>query len=259
MLEAGGVPVAFDDSRPADENNPRGYYELAGGKIITMLAQAKFPLGQYRGRFIKITAYGLKFLPRDSYKIIYMDRNIEEVLDSREKMAGGTNRIEDRELLTKLNMQIIDLMASRGDMDYLIVRHSDIMSQPANELGRIAQFIGRELDTEASSKVVDSNLYRNRQRGSMLSQQGERAIQKDLVATGYLGERLSRSMVKSLVWRLIGIIILGGIAWAITRSWEETTIITVIFHVVRTFLYVLHERIWNRIEWGRIKVKGAIR
>lgn len=28
MLHAGGLPVAFDESRAADENNPRGYYEL---------------------------------------------------------------------------------------------------------------------------------------------------------------------------------------------------------------------------------------
>jgi hypothetical protein len=37
MLHKGGLPVAFDDSRAADENNPRGYYELEGGKIINCL------------------------------------------------------------------------------------------------------------------------------------------------------------------------------------------------------------------------------
>ena len=35
ILYAGEVPIAFDDTtRPPDESNPRGYFELAGGKII---------------------------------------------------------------------------------------------------------------------------------------------------------------------------------------------------------------------------------
>ena len=33
ILYSGGVPVAFDkNTRPPDENNPKGYYELEGGK-----------------------------------------------------------------------------------------------------------------------------------------------------------------------------------------------------------------------------------
>jgi len=88
ILEAGGLPMAFDtDSRPPDDNNPRGYYELEGGKIISRLMNGTFPLADHRGRFIKITAFGLKFLPPGKYRIIYTERNIEEVLDSMEKMA----------------------------------------------------------------------------------------------------------------------------------------------------------------------------
>ena len=37
MLHAGGLPVAFDESRAADENNPHGYYELQEGGIINRL------------------------------------------------------------------------------------------------------------------------------------------------------------------------------------------------------------------------------
>ncbi len=32
MLEAGGMPVLTDDLREADEDNPRGYYELEAVK-----------------------------------------------------------------------------------------------------------------------------------------------------------------------------------------------------------------------------------
>ncbi len=60
-----------------------------------------------------------------------------------------------------------------------------------------------------------------------------------------------RSWVKSLVWRVIGIALLGGLSYLITGNWQEMTLITVTFHSVRMALYYLHERAWERISWGR--------
>jgi len=37
ILEASGTPMAIDTkSRPPDDNNPKGYFELEGGKIKWM-------------------------------------------------------------------------------------------------------------------------------------------------------------------------------------------------------------------------------
>ena len=72
MLEAGGMAVVTDNTRKPDVDNPKGYYELEGGKIINKLIAGAFPLEEYRGIFIKITAYGIKFLPSGNYKIIYL-------------------------------------------------------------------------------------------------------------------------------------------------------------------------------------------
>lgn len=66
-------------------------------------------------------------------------------------------------------------------------------------------------------------------------------------------ETHTRAWVKSIVWRILGIVILGAISWLVTHNWKEMTIITVIFHVVRVILYYFHERVWERIPWGRIK------
>lgn len=60
-----------------------------------------------------------------------------------------------------------------------------------------------------------------------------------------------RSWIKSIVWRVIGIFMLGGIAWLFTHSWEQTSLITIIFHAIRTVLYYFHERVWERIRWGK--------
>ena len=62
-----------------------------------------------------------------------------------------------------------------------------------------------------------------------------------------------RSWCKSIVWRIIGIFILGGLAWLFTRDWGETTLITVTFHSIRLVLYYFHERAWEKTSWGRKK------
>ncbi len=64
-------------------------------------------------------------------------------------------------------------------------------------------------------------------------------------------ESRSRSWAKSFTWRFVGVVMLGGISYAITRDLEQTTIITLIFHVLRTVLYYYHERVWERIAWGK--------
>ncbi len=63
----------------------------------------------------------------------------------------------------------------------------------------------------------------------------------------------ARSWAKSIVWRIIGIVLLGVIAYAITGNWKEMTIITVLFHTIRMVLYYCHERIWERVSWGRLR------
>ena len=62
-----------------------------------------------------------------------------------------------------------------------------------------------------------------------------------------------RSWVKSIVWRVIGIILLGILSYLVTRSWKEMTIITVLFHGIRVIMYYYHERLWEHISWGRLK------
>jgi uncharacterized membrane protein len=62
-----------------------------------------------------------------------------------------------------------------------------------------------------------------------------------------------RSIAKSVSWRILGIIILGIIAYAVTGDFKEMTIITIIFHGIRLVLYYFHERLWERISWGKIE------
>jgi len=166
ILHAGGVPVAFDTaSRPPDDNNPRGYFELEGGKIISRLMNGTLPLADYRGRFIKITAFGLKYLPPGKYRVIYTERDIEEVLDSMEKMAKiqDQNREETKASFIKLNEMIKGLITKREDIEVLFVNYNQIVADPKTQVQKICDFLGpKDINVAAMIAAVDAKLYRKR-------------------------------------------------------------------------------------------------
>jgi hypothetical protein len=165
IIHAGGLPISYDDSRPADENNPKGYYELEGGKIISKLIDGKFQFKDHKAKFIKITAFGLKYLPPGNYKIIYSERNIEEILDSMEKMIGqkDNNREETKMSFIKLNNIIKQYTREREDMDVLLVNYNKIISNPKENIERIVEFLGLSNDVQDKMiNAVDNKLYRQR-------------------------------------------------------------------------------------------------
>ena len=166
ILHAGGVPMAFDrTTRPPDENNPKGYFELEGGKIINKLMDKTFPIEDFKGRFIKITAFGLKYLPAGHYRVIYSERDIEEILDSMEKMARieDTGRSDTRDVFVKLNTVIIDLISKREDMDVLLVNYNQILKNPKDNIRKIHDFLNSSnFSFEQMVGCVDQKLYRKR-------------------------------------------------------------------------------------------------
>lgn len=61
-----------------------------------------------------------------------------------------------------------------------------------------------------------------------------------------------RSWIKSITWRLVGIVVLGLISYFATGDLKEMTQITLWFNSIRLVLYYYHERIWNKIDYGKI-------
>jgi hypothetical protein len=167
ILHNGGYPVAADEKRPPDENNPKGYFELEGGKIINRLMEHNFPFDEYKGSIIKITAYGLKYLPKDDYIIIYSERNIEEILDSMEKMAQITdkNREETKQIFVKLNTFIKQEIRKRSDCSVLFVNYNKIIENPKDHIKEIHTFLNQQnADLQAMIDTVDKKLYRQRKK-----------------------------------------------------------------------------------------------
>jgi uncharacterized membrane protein len=63
-------------------------------------------------------------------------------------------------------------------------------------------------------------------------------------------ESKKRSWTKSITWRILAVLILAVVAYAITRDPLETTIITVITQTIKFVAYYIHERCWGFIHWG---------
>ena len=61
-------------------------------------------------------------------------------------------------------------------------------------------------------------------------------------------ETKSRSFIKSCLWRILGILILGIITYTYTRHWIQTSIITMLHHGIFLFVFYFHERIWLRMK-----------
>ena len=165
ILHAVDIPIASDDLRKSDENNPKGYYELEGGKIINKLMEKTFPIEEYKGRFIKITAFGLSFLLQGSYKIIYMERNLDEVMDSMEKMAkiNDETREETKESFKKLNEKIKNDIKYRDDIDVLFVNYNEMLERPEENIKRVCSFLNLyDAAVNAMVGVIDNRLYRQR-------------------------------------------------------------------------------------------------
>lgn len=166
MLLSAGVPVAFTEARKPDLHNPKGYFELEGGKIINSLMNGTFPLQTYTGKFIKITAYGLSYLPTTGrYQIIFMERNLEEVLDSMEKMSHivDKNREETKQSFKKLNDKVKKEITTKDNIQVLFVNYNEMLRDPKPYVVKICEFIGPYcFDTEKMMSVVDSQLYRQR-------------------------------------------------------------------------------------------------
>ncbi len=53
-----------------------------------------------------------------------------------------------------------------------------------------------------------------------------------------------KSILKSVFWRIAGVIILAAITYLYTRNWITTGLVTFIHHAVFLVVFYLHERVW---------------
>ncbi|NQY07731.1 MAG: DUF2061 domain-containing protein [Flavobacteriaceae bacterium] len=66
-----------------------------------------------------------------------------------------------------------------------------------------------------------------------------------------VSEKPIRSLIKSISWRVIGTLDTILISWIITGTLTLALSIGTIELLTKMILYFFHERIWNKINWGK--------
>ena len=168
MLAAGGLEVVADGIRAADEDNPRGYFEDERVKALGE-SRDKAWLRAARGRAIKVISYLLKDLPTENnYKVIFLRRDLKEVLASQGKMLE--RRSEDNDASDEQMLEIFEshlwridyLFKHAAHFERLDLRYAEVVAEPRRAAERINAFLGGRLDLEKMVEAVDPQLYRNR-------------------------------------------------------------------------------------------------
>ncbi len=169
MLAAGGLETVVDGIREADGDNPNGYHELEQVKEIDKGGDTSW-LDDARGKCLKVISFLLQQLPSTHYyKIVFVRRNLQEVLASQRKMlerrgeAGGD--AGDEEMATMFAAHLAKMerqLAARPNCEVLYVDHRATLATPREVATEVNRFLDRRLDVAKMAAVVDQQLYRNR-------------------------------------------------------------------------------------------------
>ena len=170
MLEEGGLPVLTDSIRTADEDNPNGYFEL---EVVKQLAEGqKDWLVDADHKIVKVISALLEHLPPEHhYKVLFMERQIPEILASQRKMLARrneTSNVSDAEMEAQFreHLQAIKYwLARQPNMDVVYVDYNRMMADPSAYCQKIANFVGLPLDVDKMRSVPNERLYRNRAGG----------------------------------------------------------------------------------------------
>ncbi len=167
MLEAGGVPILSDHQRKADDDNPRGYYEYE--KTKKLLRENDW-LSDARGKAIKIVAPLLANLKKEErYRVLFMERSMEHVIDSQNRMLQRLGRkgggLSDQKLAETYLQQIARIRTlfcqHEGQIHVLTIQYGDTVTDPGGIAKMVNEFLGHGLDVPAMTHCVDPDLCRH--------------------------------------------------------------------------------------------------
>jgi uncharacterized membrane protein len=65
-------------------------------------------------------------------------------------------------------------------------------------------------------------------------------------------ETRRRSVLKSLSWRFLAALITSSVVYILTGRGDFAAKVGIVDTAVKLFIYFLHERAWDRINYGRL-------
>jgi len=165
MLVAGGLPALADEERIADEDNLRGYFEL---EAVKRLQHSHSCLENARGYCVKVVSHLLAHLPQGDYRVILVERELDEVLSSQQAMLTRNGKQGARLSTDQLKAVFARQLTATGklleerQLPLLRVAHRTCIEQPAMVTAQVNEFLGGDLDEARMAQAVDETLYRQR-------------------------------------------------------------------------------------------------
>jgi len=161
------MQVFTDNQRVADEDNPKGYFELEQVKALKDGDDSW--VKDATGKVVKVISSLLEYLPSTyKYKVIFMRREIAEILASQKQMLirrGESSEGDDQKMAEMFQEHLKRVrvwLANQSNMDVLYVDYNALMGDPAPEIKTVAEFLGLIENLDAMLAVPDKKLYRQK-------------------------------------------------------------------------------------------------
>lgn len=168
MIQAGGLPVVSDGQRTADVDNPKGYLEF---EAVKKLKEDASWLDQAKGKVVKVISMLLYDLPpQHRYRVIFMLRDMNEILASQKEMLKHRKALKghepsDQDMRTYFEHHLDKVrgwLTQQPNVEVLFVDYNEIMRGSDKGLEDVCAFLGRTVNRDEMKKAVDASLYRNR-------------------------------------------------------------------------------------------------
>jgi hypothetical protein len=166
-IHSGGIEPIIDHIRKADEDNPKGYYEF---EPVKKTKEDASWLTDAPGKVVKMVYRLLYDLPpRYDYRVVFMQRDLTEVLASQKKMLNRSKKtggaISDEQMAALFAGELAKCekwLAEQSNFKVLYVNHRDMINNPQTQCEKVNNFLDGGLNLEAMAETVDPSLYRNR-------------------------------------------------------------------------------------------------
>lgn len=168
MLQKGGMPIFTDEQRSADDNNPKGYLEH---EAVKSLQKNKQWLVNANEKAVKIIANLLVHLPLQyHYKIIFMERDLSEVVNSQRKMLNRLGKQTKNEVYPfrlveeyQRTLEKTKQWASRhANVEVIYIPYAEVVEKPFEQALLINEFLDYQLLPELMVQAVEIDLYREK-------------------------------------------------------------------------------------------------
>ena len=167
MLRAGGMELMHDGKRSADEDNLEGYWEWDDVKYLRKNPRL---LEQAEGKVIKVISALLPSLPpQHRYRILFMKRPVEQVVDSQLIMLtryGQRPRAEKDHLIHTQRTHLAQTLArlrQRANVDLLEIDYPALVTDPDSQFPALQAFLGAHVPHPGNMKTaIRPDLQRNK-------------------------------------------------------------------------------------------------